>query len=184
MILIRYIFSKPCVSLKKFHWHIEFDFDNPTGRFESEIQKNFAQNQKAGNQLKLLINTSFVQNDLLDVQKEVRTSPHKRCHQKVRKLFAQWLKMPFQLKLLSNQIFIRKLLLQHVDCKFYAPAEKFSTKTKKNRSESDVDIKSALISKTLFSSESGYVNLRAVLSTVSELFREESKTILVKVLKK
>ena len=129
-------------------------FWQPCRKFRVRTTKSFR--SKAVNQLKFLFKTFFLQNDPLDIWKQVRTSPQKRCHQKVRKLFAQGLKLAFQLKLLSNQIFIRKLLLRHVDCKFYAPAEKLSTKTNKNRSKSEIDIKSAIRSKKLFSSESGY----------------------------
>ena len=55
-IVIIYIFSKSFVAWKKIHWHIDFSFDNPDGRFESEIQKIFAQTQK------WLINWKFYSN--------------------------------------------------------------------------------------------------------------------------
>ena len=111
------------------------------------------------NQLKILFETFFLQNDPLDFWKEVRTSPQKRCHQTVRKLFAQGLKMPFHLKLLSNQVFIPNWLLRLLEWLFYTPAEKLSTKRKKIRSKSDIDMKSTILSKKLFSSEAGYVTL-------------------------
>ena len=118
---IIYFFKNMCF-VKKISLAHRVQFWQPHRNIRLRSTKNFCPNFKRVNQLKFLFKTFFPSKWSSGHLKRSSNKPAVRCHQKVRKLFAQGLKVAFQIKLLSNQVFIPKLLLWHVDCKFYVPA--------------------------------------------------------------
>ena len=171
MIVIIYILSKSFVSWKKIHWHIDFSFDNPDGRFKSEIQKFFAQTPKVVNQLKILLKTFFSSIWSSGHLKISSKEPAEKMSPKSPKSFRSRIEIAFSIKTPLKSNFHPKIASAARWLQILRPCRNVFNENKKNRSESDVDIKSAIISKTLFSSESGYLNLRTVLPTVPEFCR-------------
>ena len=159
-------------------------FWQPRRKIRVRITKNFRSNSKKVNQLKVLFKTFFFFNMILWTFKNKFERARRKEVTKKSKTFRSMIENAFSIKTPLKSNFYPKIAPPARWLQFLPPCRKVFNGNKRNRSESDVDIKSAIISKTLFSSESGNVNFRAVLSTVSELFREESKTILVKVLKR